>query len=51
MKRKEKEIRMPLVKKTDTRLETQNENGIDKVNTRAILSHVSHCLFKFVCYP
>ena len=38
-------------KKSDTRFETQNENSIDKVNIGAILSHVNHCLFKFVCYP
>jgi len=34
---------MPLVK-SDTRFEIQNENGIHKVNTGAILSHVIHCL-------
>jgi len=46
-----KKINMSLVKKSDTRLETQNKNSIDKANTSAIVSHESHCLFKLVCYP
>jgi len=41
---------MPLVKNSDTRFETQNENSINKVNKGAILSQVIHYLFKFVCY-
>ena len=56
LKQKKKEMKMKKNqnasgKKSDTRFETQNENSIDKVNIGAILSHVNHCLFKFVCYP
>jgi len=30
--------------------DASGENSIDKVNTRAILSHEIHCPFKFFCY-